>query len=135
MVESNRSRGNSCLLGEEIVSEETPQPKPAPTATTPSEAKTLSTPSAAAPHASPSAAPKKKKADGILIKKPGQWICLVKDEKGKNCEGKLKRFYDLDEAVIRQVGENAELYRCIKCYSLYRPENPAHDPAARWAEV
>jgi hypothetical protein len=88
-----------------------------------------------AAHAATPAAPKKKKAEGILVKKPGQWVCLVKDEKGKNCEGKLKRFYELDEALIRQVGKDAELYRCVECHSLYRPENVKHDPAATWAEV
>jgi len=97
------------------------------------------TPEAKAPpaaHAAPPPAPKKRqKAEGILVKKPGQWVCLVKDEKGKNCEGKLKRFYDLDEALIRQVGKDAELYRCVECHSVYRPEDVKHDPAATWAEV
>jgi len=112
------------------VLEESPRPQPAsPSASSP-EAK-----GPGAAHAAPPAAPKKRKAEGILVKKPGQWVCLVKDEKGKNCEGKLKRFYDLDEALIRQLGRNAELYRCVECHSLYRPENPGHDPAATWAEV
>ncbi len=112
-------------------------PPPAAGATPNGAAKPAPSPSPTAPaaHAAPPAPPKKKKADGILVKKPGQWVCVVKDEKGKNCEGKLKRFYDLDEALIRQVGKNAELYRCVECHSLYRPENPSHDPAARWVEV
>jgi hypothetical protein len=86
-------------------------------------------------HASPPGPQKKKKAEGVLIKKPGQWVCLVKDEKGRNCEGKLKRFYDLDEGLIRQFGRTAEIYRCMECHTLYRPENPAHAPDARWAAV
>ncbi len=88
-----------------------------------------------ASHAAPPAPPKKKRAEGIQVKKPGQWVCLVKDEKGKNCEGKLKRYYDFDEALARQVGRKAEIYRCVECHTLYRPENPSHDPAARWADV
>ena len=117
--------------------DETNQAVPSPaTASTPAAANgpKPATPGPAA-HAAPPPPAVKKKADGILVKKPGQWVCLVKDEKGKNCEGKLKRFFDADEATLRQVGKNAELYRCVECHSLYRPENPAHDPAARWAEV
>ncbi len=110
-------------------------PKPAtPPPTAPPSATPVAKPAPAA-HAAPPAAPKKKKAEGILVKKPGQWVCLVKDEKGKNCEGKLKRYYDLDEALVRQVGKNAELYRCVECHSLYRPEDVKHDPAATWAQM
>lgn len=119
------------------MSEETPKAPPTPTgspAAPPAEAKLAPT-AVSVTHAAPPPVPKKKKAEGVLVKKPGQWVCLVKDEKGKNCEGKLKRLYDLDEATERQVGKNAEVYRCLECHTLYRPENPAHDPAARWAEV
>ncbi|MBZ5534394.1 MAG: hypothetical protein LAO31_00445 [Acidobacteriia bacterium] len=115
------------------MSDEIPKPQAAASSTPPAPAPEVKAPPAA--HAAPPAAPKKKKAEGILVKKPGQWVCLVKDEKGKSCEGKLKRFYDLDEALIRQVGKDAELYRCVECHSLYRPENLKHDPAATWAEV
>ncbi len=115
-------------MPDEIPKPATP-PSPAPPSATP-----VAKPAAAA-HTAPPAAPKKKKAEGILVKKPGQWVCLVKDEKGKNCEGKLKRYYDLDEALVRQVGKNAELYRCVECHSLYRPEDVKHDPAATWAQM
>lgn len=120
------------------MTEEKANPQPAsisaPPSTGPSEA---SKPAAAAPagtHATPPAPAKKKKAEGVCVKKPGQWVCLVKDEKGKNCEGKLKRFYDLDVELIKQFGKNAEFYRCVECHTLYRPENPKVDSAARWAE-
>ncbi|MFI5176032.1 MAG: hypothetical protein ACHQKY_14320 [Terriglobia bacterium] len=115
-------------MPDEIPKPATP-PSPAPPSATP-----VAKP-AAAVHAAPPAAPKKKKAEGIQVKKPGQWVCLVKDEKGKNCEGKLKRYYDLDETLVRQVGKNAELYRCVECHSLYRPEDVKHDPAATWAQM
>ncbi|MDD5543758.1 MAG: hypothetical protein PHX83_11345 [Acidobacteriia bacterium] len=115
--------------------DEKPQP-PAATAPVAAPPKPATPPAAAHDaHPAPPAPPKKKKAEGILVKKPGQWTCLVKDEKGKNCEGKLKRYYATGEDVVRQAGSNAELYRCMECHSLYRPENPGHDPAARWSEV
>lgn len=109
-------------------------------AAAPNSAEAVSKPSptmapTAAAHSAPPAPPRKKKAEGVLVKKPGQWVCLVKDEKGKNCEGKLKRYYDLDSELIRQFGKKGEIYRCMKCHTLYRPENPSHDPAARWVEV
>lgn len=122
--------------------EENPQTKPTtspmPVAAMPPASAPQATPPGASetgPHPTPPAPPKKKKAEGVLVKKPGQWVCLVKNEKGKNCEGKLKRYYDLDPELIRQYGRGVEIYRCVECHTLYRPENPGHDPAARWAEV
>jgi hypothetical protein len=141
VIESARPEKFLFSRGETTVPDETPQPAPAiePKAAPPTPSLNPSTPppTAASPaaHAAPPPPPKKRKAEGILVKKPGQWVCLVKDEKGRHCEGKLKRFYDLDDALVRQVGKSAELYRCLECHSLYRPENPSHDPAARWSEV
>jgi hypothetical protein len=122
--------------GDEIVTDENPQIQrldPAANAAAPAGPKP--TPPAPAAHAAPPAPPKRKKAEGILVKKPGQWVCTVKDEKGRNCEGKLKRYYEIDVSMKRRSGHNVELYRCMVCRSLYRPENIAHDPAAPWSEV
>jgi len=53
-------------------------------------------------------------------KKPGQRACDVKDEKGKFCVGHLKRWYTPDEATVKELGPNAEVYRCERCHTLYR---------------
>ncbi len=52
-------------------------------------------------------------------KKPGQRACDVKDEKGKLCVGHLKRWYTPDEAVAKELGPTAEVYRCERCHVLY----------------
>lgn len=53
-------------------------------------------------------------------KKPGQRACDVKDEKGKLCVGHLKRWYTPDQATAKELGPNAEVYRCERCHTLYR---------------
>lgn len=55
-------------------------------------------------------------------KKPGQRACDEKDEKGKFCVGHLKRwYYPPDAEVAKQLGPAAEIYRCERCHTLYRP--------------
>ena len=56
-----------------------------------------------------------------------QRACNEKDEKGKLCAGHLKRWYFFGEEVKQQFGENAEIYRCEHCKTLYLP-NPAEEP-------
>jgi hypothetical protein len=53
-------------------------------------------------------------------KKPGQRACDVKDAKGELCMGHLKRWFTPSEEVIRELGKNAEVYRCERCHTLYR---------------
>jgi hypothetical protein len=64
----------------------------------------------------------------VKYKKPGQRACNEKNEKGKFCGGHLKRwFYSSD--VVEQAcgdiqkawGDNAEVYRCEHCRTLYLP--------------
>ena len=54
-------------------------------------------------------------------KKPGQRACDEKDDKGKLCVGHLKRWYTPSEEVVRELGKDAEVYRCERCHTLYRP--------------
>ena len=54
-------------------------------------------------------------------KKPGQRACDEKDAKGKLCVGHLKRWDTPTEDVARQFGKDAEIYRCERCHTLYRP--------------
>lgn len=58
----------------------------------------------------------------IKDKKPGQRACDEKDAKGKFCVGHLKRwYYPPDAEVAKELGEDAEIYRCERCHMLYRP--------------
>ena len=67
----------------------------------------------------------------VKEKKPGQRACDEKDAKGELCVGHLKRWYyyhplrlafsDEEEAAIKEFGKRAEIYRCERCHTLYRP--------------
>lgn len=67
----------------------------------------------------------------IKEKQPGQRACDVKDAKGEVCVGHLKRWYyshahqltvgDEEAAAIKEFGKDAEIYRCERCHTLYRP--------------
>jgi hypothetical protein len=67
----------------------------------------------------------------VKDKKPGQRACDEKDAKGEFCMGHLKRWYyyhplrgvfsDEQEAARKEFGDNAEIYRCERCHTLYRP--------------
>jgi hypothetical protein len=58
----------------------------------------------------------------IKEKKPGQRACDQKDAKGKLCVGHLKRWYfPADAEVAKELGDDAEIYRCERCHTLYRP--------------
>ena len=63
----------------------------------------------------------------IKTRKPKQRACDEKDEKGKLCNGHLKRYYDYPKEVAALIGQNAEIYRCEFCKTLYRPD-PAQQP-------
>jgi hypothetical protein len=66
----------------------------------------------------------------VKDKKPGQRACDEKDAKGELCLGHLKRWYyshpqqlalsEEEAAALKEFGENAELYRCERCHTLYR---------------
>jgi len=57
----------------------------------------------------------------VKVKKPGQRACDEKDAKGKLCCGHLKRWYTPSEEVAKELGKDAEVYRCERCLVLYRP--------------
>ncbi len=59
----------------------------------------------------------------IKTRKPRQRACDEKNPKGKLCFGHLKRWYDYPREVERMVGRGAELYRCERCRTLYRPDS------------
>jgi len=57
----------------------------------------------------------------IKMKQPGQRACDEKDEKGKLCVGHLKRWYTPEAEILKELGNDAEIYRCERCHTLYRP--------------
>ena len=65
-------------------------------------------------------------------KKPGQRACDEKDAKGKTCVGHLKRwYYPPDTEVAKELGPSAEVYRCERCHTLYRPAAADSSTAGR----
>jgi hypothetical protein len=66
---------------------------------------------------------------GTKVKRriPRQRACNEKDVKGKICAGHLKRWYFFGDEVKARFGENAEIYRCENCKTLYLP-NPNEEP-------
>ena len=57
----------------------------------------------------------------IKTRLPHQRACNEKDEKGKLCAGHLKRWYRYGEEIKRLYGEDAEVYRCEYCHTIYLP--------------
>ena len=77
----------------------------------------------------------------VKEKKPGQRACDEKDAKGELCMGHLKRWYyddphslfptPEDQEAIKEFGRGAELYRCERCHTLYRPALADHSTAGQ----
>jgi hypothetical protein len=77
----------------------------------------------------------------VKEKKPGQRACDEKDAKGELCVGHLKRWYYNDprrlcstaeeEEAIKVFGRAAEVYRCERCHTLYRPGLADHSTAGQ----
>lgn len=66
----------------------------------------------------------------VKVKKLGQRACNEKDAKKKLCNGHLKRWFYADDVleqadgdIQRAWGDDAEVYRCEHCKTLYLP-NP-----------
>jgi len=67
----------------------------------------------------------------VKEKQPGQRACDEKDAKGELCVGHLKRWYysyaqqltvgEEEASAIKEFGKNAEIYRCERCHTIYRP--------------
>ena len=67
--------------------------------------------------------------NGTLVKEriPRMRACDQRNDKGKACQGHLKRYFDFTPEVIQKFGKNAEIYRCERCKTLYLP-NPNEQP-------
>ncbi|HVX67812.1 MAG TPA: hypothetical protein VHA11_14470 [Bryobacteraceae bacterium] len=68
-------------------------------------------------------------ADGTKVKRrlPRMRACNEKDAKGKLCAGHLKRWYFFGDEIRKQFGDDAEIYRCEHCKTLYLPA-PGEEP-------
>ena len=77
----------------------------------------------------------------VKEKKSGQRACDEKDAKGELCVGHLKRWYYDDphrltttpeEAeALKEFARGAEVYRCERCHTLYRPALADHSTAGQ----
>jgi hypothetical protein len=63
----------------------------------------------------------------VKIRLPRMRACGEQDEKGKICAGHLKRWFFYGSEVKQKFGEDAEIYRCERCRTLYLP-NPEEQP-------
>ena len=68
-------------------------------------------------------------------KKPGQRACDEKDDKGKLCVGHLKRWFTPNGEVVQAIGKDAEVYRCERCHTLYRPAEQDRSTAGQRYEL
>jgi hypothetical protein len=81
----------------------------------------------------------------VIEKKPGQRACSEKNAKGLLCCGHLKRWFyyhplrlaftEQEDAAIKEFGKDAELYRCERCHTLYRPVETDRATAGQKFEV
>jgi hypothetical protein len=81
----------------------------------------------------------------VKTKMPGQRACNEKDAKGELCVGHLKRwFYDEprrlnrtpdEEEALKEFGKGAEIYRCERCHTLYRPSPEDRSTAGQRYEL
>ncbi len=63
-------------------------------------------------------------ADGTFVKQRIARQRACDEPKGKKiCAGHLKRWYGYGEEVIVMFGRDAEIYRCERCQTLYRPND------------
>ncbi len=75
-------------------------------------------------------------SDGTKVKRRvlRQRACNEKDGKGKVCAGHLKRWYFYGPEIAKELGTNAEVYRCEYCKTLYlpNPEEESRTGSLRW---
>jgi hypothetical protein len=50
---------------------------------------------------------------------PGQTVCTVKDEKGKNCQGHVKQWLTAPPEVIKKAASGNTIHRCQRCFTIY----------------
>ncbi|MBX5494945.1 MAG: hypothetical protein IRZ15_06385 [Bryobacteraceae bacterium] len=89
----------------------------------------MATSQSPAPEAAPVCELVQTLSDGTKVKRRLRRMraCNEKDAKGKICAGHLKRWYFFGEEIKRLFGEEAEIYRCENCKTLYLP-NPDETP-------
>jgi len=66
--------------------------------------------------------PKQRACDEKVVSEPPGFRPARQNEKGKLCNGHLKRWYDYPKDVEAIIGPKAEIYRCEFCHTLYKPD-------------
>jgi hypothetical protein len=71
-------------------------------------------------------------SDGTKVKRRllRMRACNELNPKGKICAGHLKRWYFFGDEVKQRFGNDAEIYRCEHCKTLYLP-NENEEPRSR----
>ena len=64
---------------------------------------------------------------------PGQTVCTVKDEKGKNCQAHVKQWLTVPPEVVAKAAAGNTIHRCQRCYAIYEgpPQEYLHPKAKR----
>jgi hypothetical protein len=63
----------------------------------------------------------------------GQTVCTVKDEKGKNCTGHVKQWFNPPRDVAAKAAPENTLHRCQRCFAIYEgpPQEYLHPQATK----
>lgn len=77
----------------------------------------------------------------VKEKSPGQRACDEKDAKGELCCGHLKRWYYYhplrlyftpeEQQARKAFGDHADVFRCERCHTVYRPAATDHSTAGQ----
>ncbi|MEK6287698.1 MAG: hypothetical protein AABO57_18425 [Acidobacteriota bacterium] len=64
---------------------------------------------------------------------PGQTVCTVKDEKGKNCYGHVKQWLTVPPEVVGKGAPGNTIHRCQRCFTIYEgpPQEYLHPNAKK----
>ena len=50
---------------------------------------------------------------------PGQTVCTVKDDKGKNCQMHVKQWLTAPPDVVSKAAPGNTIHRCQRCFTIY----------------
>ena len=59
------------------------------------------------------------KTGAYLALMPGQTVCTVKDEKGKNCQAHVEQWMTAPPEVVAKAAPGNTIHRCQRCWAIY----------------
>lgn len=64
---------------------------------------------------------------------PGQTVCTVKDEKGKNCQAHVKQWLTAPPEIVSKAAPGNTIHRCQRCFTIYEgpPQEYLHPNAKK----